>query len=305
MGRNYKNHSSGFHNWLQKPHATDWMPFPENLGTHLSIDGLSLSMGEIYTFITNKKGKGKKGTLVACIKGALSQDIVEVLERLPLADGKQVEEVALDMAKNMEAAVKLAFPQATLATDRSHVVKPANEPLQHLRTKERWKELEKEGTAILKAKKEGVKYKPVQLSNGDTPKQLLARSGYIIAKKPNQWTDNQKQRAILLFKLYPHLETAYKHTLGFRDIYGQRDKLNAAGHFDKWIKDTFEKELEAFYTTANTVKANYQNILNFFNNRNTNANAGSFNAKIKLFRANLRGVVDTTFFLFRLHKLFA
>ncbi|MCF6353476.1 MAG: transposase, partial [Cyclobacteriaceae bacterium] len=31
----------------------------------------------------------------------------------------------------------------------------------------------------------------------------------------------------------------------------------------------------------------------------------SFNAKIKLFRANLRGVRDTTFFLFRLYKLFA
>ncbi|NQY12092.1 MAG: transposase, partial [Flavobacteriales bacterium] len=44
---------------------------------------------------------------------------------------------------------------------------------------------------------------------------------------------------------------------------------------------------------------------NFFNNRNTNANAESFNAKIKLFRANLRGVSDIKFFLFRLHKLFA
>jgi hypothetical protein len=40
--------------------------------------------------------------------------------------------------------------------------------------------------------------------------------------------------------------------------------------------------------------------------RNTNANAESFNAKIKLFRANLRGVSDNTFFLvFRVAKLFA
>jgi hypothetical protein len=41
-------------------------------------------------------------------------------------------------------------------------------------------------------------------------------------------------------------------------------------------------------------------ILNFFQYRNTNANAESFNAKIKLFRANLRGVTDIDFFLFRL-----
>ncbi|HEX9601116.1 MAG TPA: DDE transposase, partial [Mariniflexile sp.] len=37
----------------------------------------------------------------------------------------------------------------------------------------------------------------------------------------------------------------------------------------------------------------------------TNANAESFNSKIKLFRANQRGVVDIKFFLFRMEKLFA
>jgi transposase len=47
------------------------------------------------------------------------------------------------------------------------------------------------------------------------------------------------------------------------------------------------------------------NILNFFDNRSTNANAESFNSKIKGFRANLRGVTDVKFFLFRLEKLFA
>jgi len=48
-----------------------------------------------------------------------------------------------------------------------------------------------------------------------------------------------------------------------------------------------------------------ENILNFFDNRSTNANAESFNSKIKLFRANLRGVTDVKFFLFRLVKLFS
>ena len=96
----------------------------------------------------------------------------------------------------------------------------------------------------------------------------------------------------MLFKLYPYLETAYKHTLEFRSIYENTDKLIAQERFDKWIEDTFEEKLETFYTTANTVKAHFNNILNFFDNRNTNANAESFNAKIKLFRANLRGVTD-------------
>lgn len=49
----------------------------------------------------------------------------------------------------------------------------------------------------------------------------------------------------------------------------------------------------------------YDEILNFYNKCSSNAMAESFNAKIKLFRANLRGVVDKKFFLFRVAKLFA
>jgi len=79
------------------------------------------------------------------------------------------------------------------------------------------------------------------------------------------------------------------------------------GFFKKLLRalwDVIDQRKE-FYTAANSVKVNLDNILNFFCNRNTNANAESFNSKIKLFRANLRGVSDTAFFLFRLNKLFA
>jgi len=279
------------------------MLFSENLSDYISIDEVALSKGELYTFITSKKGK--KGTLIASIKGTKSQDIINILEKIPLEERKKVKEITLDMAKNMEFAVKMAFPNAYLVTDRFHVVKLAMESLQHMRIKLRWDELDKENKAIIKAKKQRTKYKPMVLSNGDTRKQLLARSRYIIAKKPNDLTENQVSRSKLLFKLYPELEQAYKHTLEFRSIYENTDQLKASEKFNFWIEDTFENKLETFYTTANTVKANFENILNFFIKRNTNANAESFNAKIKLFRANLRGVTDTQFFLFRMSKLFA
>ncbi|NLC49063.1 MAG: transposase, partial [Bacteroidales bacterium] len=55
---------------------------------------------------------------------------------------------------------------------------------------------------------------------------------------------------------------------------------------------------------SGTVYAHYEEILNFFTNRSTNASAESFNAKIKAFRASLRGVTDIKFFLFRLAKIY-
>jgi transposase len=281
------------------------MLFPENIGPNLSIDEVSLSQGELYTFITNKNGRGKKGSLVASIKGTLSKDIVSVLEKIPLAVRKTVIEVTLDMARNMESAVKQSFPDSILVTDRFHVVKLALEALQHLRIKYRWKELEMENDAIEKSKQEGKKYRPFELENGDTPKQLLARCRYILAKKSCDWTTSQKQRAALLFSRYPELKKAYEHTLEFRSIYELKCQAQARERLMKWIEKTDELKTKEFNTVSITIKYNLDNILNFFINRNTNANAESFNAKIKLFRANLRGVTDTEFFLFRLHKLFA
>lgn len=305
MNRHYKKHSSGFKDWDQKAHAADYLLFPENAGPYLSIDEVSLSQGELYTFITNKEGKGKKGTLVASIKGTLSKDIISVLEKLSIDKRLQVKEVTLDMARNMEAAVKAIFTQATLVTDRFHVVKLAMEALQHIRINKRWEELDIENKAIDQAKKDNKKYEPLILENGDSPKQLLARCRYILAKKKENWTESQEQRAALLFKRYPELEHAYHQTLAFRNIYEDKNMQSAKTRFTNWVNEIMEKEVKEFYTVANTVKHNLDNILNFFINRHTNANAESFNSKIKLFRANQRGVVDTQFFLFRLHNLFA
>lgn len=58
--RHYKKYSSGFTDWEQKAHAEQYLLFEENMSEYLSIDEVSLSQGELYTFVTNKAGKGKK-----------------------------------------------------------------------------------------------------------------------------------------------------------------------------------------------------------------------------------------------------
>lgn len=305
MQRHYKKKISGFKDWEQLNHSEDYLIYPENIGEHLSIDELSLSKGELYTFVTNKNGKGKKKTLVAIIKGTRSQDIIDVLNKIPLEKRKSVKEITLDMANNMQLASRMCFPESYLVTDRFHVVKLIMEALQHLRIKYRWEAIEYENQAIKLAKEQGIKYIPITFENDDTPKQLLARSRYIIAKKQNQWTENQKTRAKLLFENYPDLHQAYKHTLEFRNIYEETSRELAKEKILNWIEKTKLLEMTVFNTAANSLKYHLETILNFFIKRHTNANAESFNSKIKLFRANQRGVVDVKFFLFRMEKLFA
>ena len=271
----------------------------------MSIDEVSLSQGELYTFVTNKEGRGKRGSLVASIKGTRANDIVYVLDKIPIESRKTVTEVTLDMAKNMESAVKRSFPCSKLVTDRFHVVKLVIDALQHVRVKLRWQELDIENDKIKKSKKESVKYSPTILENGDTPKQLLARCRYILAKKKSNWTESQKFRAYILFQEYPILKRAYNHTMELRNIYEQQNKSDAKEQINNWITKSMSLEIKEFHIASNSIQYHIDHILNFFNNRSTNANAESFNAKIKLFRSNLRGVTDTTFFLFRLYKLFA
>ncbi|WEK35558.1 MAG: hypothetical protein P0Y53_23995 [Candidatus Pseudobacter hemicellulosilyticus] len=48
LQQQYKHHISGYKDWDQKEHASEWMLFEENMGTHLSIDETALSNDELH-----------------------------------------------------------------------------------------------------------------------------------------------------------------------------------------------------------------------------------------------------------------
>ena len=59
-------------------HSDEFTLYACNLGEHLAIDESSLSNGELYTIVTNKEGHGRKGTLVAMVKGVKSDFIISI-----------------------------------------------------------------------------------------------------------------------------------------------------------------------------------------------------------------------------------
>ena len=306
LQRHYKHKVSGYQQWNQLSHAEDYLIYPENITDKLSIDEVSLSKGELYTFVTNKNTKVKnKKSVVAVINGTEAKVIQDVLGKIPLEKRQKVTEVTLDMARNMSLAVEKSFPNSQQVIDRFHAVRLVTDAMQHLRIKLRWQAIEEENNAIKQAKQRGEKYYPHTLSNGDTVKELLARSRYLLYAFEEDWTANQSKRAALLFEKYPLLKQAYKLTLAFRNMYKCLSAEKAYTTFLDWKKQVADSKIEEFNTAVNSIEYHLENIMNFFTNRSTNANAESFNSKIKGFRANLRGVTDVKFFLFRLEKLFA
>ena len=296
---------SNFHSWNQLSHASEWLLFQENLGTHLSLDETSISNGELYTVLTNKAAKGGKGSLVSLVEGTKSCDISNVFNKIPLAKRKEVLEVTLDFSSSMECAARSSFPNARLTTDRFHVQQLVSEALQEMRITLRWKAIQEENEDVKQAKKNNKHYKEKIYTNGDTKKQLLARSRYLLFKPENQWTVRQQERAVILFQEFPHLHEAYKLSMCFRNVYqSSKTKEEAQQRLTQWYKNVEEKNFDSFMTVAEYLKSHEETILNYFPDRHTNASAESFNAKLKGFRALVRGVRDTKFFLFRVAKLY-
>lgn len=302
--RQYKRHLSGYWEWKDTAeglHAERWRVFPQNIGPHLSIDETSLSKGELYTIVTNKDAHGREHSLVAIILGTEADTVIHALRQIKSELRNQVKEISLDLSESMNKICRMAFPKATRVIDRFHVQKLALEAVQEIRIRHRWDAIQAETDAREDAKLLGKKYVPSHLSNGDTLKELLARGRYALFKSPDKWTETQEQRAKLLFSLYPDLKEAYWLSQNLRAIFNKRSTEDVARlNLARWYNRVADSGFKSFNTIAATFYEHSDEILNFYDNRSTNASAESINAKIKAFRGKLHGVNDTKFFIFRL-----
>ena len=133
-------------------------------------------------------------------------------------------------------------------------------------------------------------YRPELLPNGDTLKQLLFRSRYLLFKSPEKWTESQKTRAKLLFDIYPDIAQAYSLSHKLRLIYSKtKTKGVAYTKLARWFNEVQQSGIDTFRTIEETIYNHYENILNFF----------------EAFRRQLRGVSDVRYFLFRLCNIYA
>lgn len=325
--RAYKEHISGYREWDAWDHADEWLVFPNNIGANVSIDETCLSTGEVYTIVSNKEAHGRKGCLVAVVKGTKAKEVSEALEKIPIELRNSVEEVTLDFSESMHNIVEKCFPNAMRTLDRFHHQQFCLEALQEVRREHRREQMTRDANAreehrlMMRELKENngpyvdadgnpirknAKYCPERLENGETRAELLARSKGLLMMSPNKWTETQAERAGILFREFPDIHVAFSLTHSLRMIFSQRcDKEQGRSSLKSWYDKVTEFGNKAFNDIAAAMYDREDEILNFFVNRSTNAAAESLNAKIKHFRAQLRGIIDKKFFLFRLTRIFA
>ena len=318
LRKQYKEKISDYRNWEQLEHAEEYMLFPNNFGDDMSLDETCLSNGEVYTILTNKAAHGGKGALAAMVRGVASDTVSEILKKVPRELRRRVKTVTTDLSSAMMLTVRTVFPKAMLINDRFHVQQLVTDAIDQMRIGFRWQVLAEENKAIKehRAKRKAVhtraekdligEWEPVRMENGETKPQIMARSRHIILMHKTKWNTQQQERAAILFRMFPKLEEAYNIYLELVDIFNKKSKpaearLNLARWYNKveaFGDDGFSKVIETFENHNAT-------IVNYFQDRLTNASAESFNAKIKAFRTQFRGVGDIKFFMYRLATLYS
>ena len=130
----------------------------------------------------------------------------------------------------------------------------------------------------------------MRMANGETMPQVMARSRHIILKHESKWNEQQKRRAEVLFERFPKLKDAYRLSMRLKELFNKKStpaqaRLNLA----RWHNDVEAFGENEFARVLETFENHNETIINYFEERLTNASAESFNAKIKAFRTQFRG----------------
>mgnify|MGYP004447264239 FL=1 len=328
LDRAYRNHLSDYPEWKatgEGLHADKWILREQNIGSRMSIDETALSKGELHTLLTNKDAHCKKGTIAAMVAGTDAREVTDVIMRAPEEVRNAVRLVTMDFSESMRCIVRTCFPNATIVVDLFHLIRLILCDLQDFRVNLKRKAKAEETASrkefkralnqhLLDCKANGTApqmranaaFRPEVMPNGDTLCELLSRSRYLLNYTRNEWSESQRKRAKILFERYPLLEIGYNLVHKLRQLFKSRNLTKAAAEvrLNEWLVEAENCGIDEFLATVQTIRERMDDVLNYFDDRETNASAESFNAKLKQFRAQLRGVNDHDFFLYRVSTLF-
>ena len=268
---------------------------PENLGPEMAVDEKMIGE-EMYTVLSNREN-GKIALLTETMQ---VQDLLEITRNFG-RDAEHVKNITCDLSPAYETYAEQAFTKAKRTADKFHVIRHIVDSLQAIRIRFRQQELSK-------LSKDKNAKEPL-LENGETRRELLARSRYLLFKFSTQWTHSQRKRASVLFKYYPVLQIAQQLIERLRIWY---DKKNIGKSFDiaqtqlyEWCEDAEDEKIPELNSLVRLLMTYETKILMYFETGKTNALAEAINSKIQRFITANYGVRDKDFFLYRMEKYFS
>ncbi|MCM1292088.1 MAG: transposase [Bacteroides sp.] len=131
---------------------------------------------------------------------------------------RKVKEVTCDLSPSMMLIAQEVFHNAYVVNDRFHVQQVYNEAVDEIRIDIRRK-------LIAEENERDKSIPPTTYSNGETMRQILARSKHALMMSSNKWADIQRHRVNILFRHYPILKAAYDLAMELRKNFNTKTSL--------------------------------------------------------------------------------
>jgi len=293
----------------------------ENMGAKMCIDEKHIG-DHMYTILSNRDN-GKIAMVASTLK-------VETITKILMNFGErkfEVKSISRDLSESYNWICRQSFMNAIHVADKFHVLCHLFDASQDIRVYHRQKVLsqrrvlydqfakqEFERSAV--CMKEGEKFIPKEfvfkeprLANGETHRELLARSRYLLYKFKDQWTQKQEERAEILFEKYPDLKIVYELSGKFRKWYSTgnigKPKSDLLCELYQWYSQVEKTRIEELLNFKSLVERNQAYVMNYFEKGESNAMAEGINSRIQQFIHSNKGVRDKDFFFFRLAKFYA
>lgn len=233
---------------------------PSPMPTVLSIDEFKGDAGRKYQgIITDPKNK----KVLDILPGRESHLLVSYFRQFK--DRDRVQYFVMDMWKPYRDIAETYFKNATIVIDKFHFIRHVIWAFERVR------------------KQEQKKLHPSR-------RKYFKRSRFLLLKRQNRLTEEEKDQVSIMLSLLPRLATAYLLKEKFYEFLDSENKTAAIRNLKQWYIFVETQNEPEFRTAMNTIVNWQPYILNTFSCPYTNGYTEGVNNKIKVLKRNAYGM---------------
>jgi transposase len=251
--------------------SVDWGQYTA-LGV-VGLDEIALKKGRrnFVVIVTARLGDGRL-VILAVLPDRQKDSVVEFLRSIPERLKQSIHTVCCDMYEGFTEAVREELSHVCIVIDRFHVAQAYRDGLDELRKQE---------LGRLKKELPDVEYKP------------LKGSLWALRKKPADLNTEERRTLRLLFRYSPKLKQAYDLQQQLTGIFDQHiSPATAKFKIQAWIKRVARSELRCFDKFLNTLGRWWEEIINYFVNRENSGFVEGLNNKLKVLKRRCYGLFN-------------
>lgn len=174
-------------------------------------------------------------------------------------DAPQITSVSCDMSPAFTKGVTQELPEAAITYDRFHLMKLVGEAVDAVRRAERREVPELKGTR------------------------------YLWLMNPPGLTPEQEQELDALSRRHLRTARAYQMRLTLQELFAQPDRAGGEAFLKRWYYWATHSRLEPMIKAAQTIKAHWEGVLNWFENKLTTGFLEGLNSLVQAAKARARG----------------